>query len=522
MVKIRYAIPVFAAIAALLIAGCGSSDSSSGGSELANFASPGSLVFAEGQLQPKGELKQNADSVAKAFTGGEGLGAFVISELESSARQQGESFDFAKEVEPWLGKEGSVAFERLVHGELSEPLIAVQTTDATAAQSFVNKRTKQGKHPAKAVSYEGVEFEVGGPEDNAVGLIGKDLVLAQSEKEFKAAVDASSGESLGDEDRFQQAIANASGGSLADIYVDVGGVIAQSDEIDPPTKELLQDLGVDSSETTAVASVIPRSAQIEIDLSSELGGEKSPSGDVSDLLGSLPARSFAAFGFSGFNEQLQEAVDSLDESGLPPELKPHELKTLFSDQAGIDLDKIVGSIEDAALFLEGSNRASLGGAMVITCKNSEAAEAVSSLGALLEEAAVPGVRAVEGRASGFSLENSNLGPEPLVILGEGKKLLISYGFGPLQGVVSSTVRSSAPPLSSDPSYKAAVAALGKTPISAFIDGPDALHLAEALIPHSKTEFWDAQPYLKKISYIGIGNEEGSEIPTAKLIAGVRK
>jgi hypothetical protein len=522
MVKIRYAIPVFAAIVALLVAGCGSSSSSSSGSELANLAQPGSLVFVEGRLQPKGELKQNVDSLAEAFTGGEGLGAFVISELESSARQDGESFDFAKEVEPWLGKEGGVAFERLVNGELSEPLIAVQTTDATAAQSFVDKRTKHGKQPAKAVSYEGVEFEVGGPEDNAVGLIGKDLVLAQSEKEFKAAVDASSAESLGDEDRFQQAIANASSGSFANIYVDVGGLITQSEGgADTPTNELLQGLGVDSSETTAVASVIPRSNQIEIELSSELGGDKSPSGDVSDLLGSLPARSLAAIGFSGFDEQLQKAVDSLDESGLPPELKPHELKTL-SDQAGIDLDKIVGSIEDAAFFVEGSNRASLGGAMVITDKNSEAAEAVTSLATLLEEAAVPGVTAVEGRASGFSFESSNLGSEPLLILGEGKKLIISYGFGPLQGVVSSSVRSPAPPLSSDSSYKAAVAALGKTPISAFIDGPAALHLAEALIPHSKKEFWDAQPYLKKISYIGIGNEEDSEIPTAKLIAGVRK
>ena len=64
---------------------------------------------------------------------------------------------------------------------------------------------------------------------------------------------------------------------------------------------------------------MPGSDQIEIDLSSDLGGEKAPSGDASELLGSLPADSFAAFAVSGFGEQLEEAIDSLDEAGHPGE-----------------------------------------------------------------------------------------------------------------------------------------------------------------------------------------------------------
>ena len=250
MVKIRYAIPVFVAIVALLVAGCGGSGSgdSSSGSDLADLASPGSLVFVEGQLQPKGELKQNVDSVAKIFTGGEGLGDFVISELESSARQDGESLDFATEVEPWLGEKGGVAFEHLEGGELSEPLIAIETTEPAAAQTFIDKRSKQGKNPSKDVSYEGVDFKVGGPEDNAVGVIGETVVLAHSEKEFKAAVDASKGESLGGEDRFQTAIDDASNGSFADIYVDIGGIIEQSEngKTADQAKRVLQSAGIDS------------------------------------------------------------------------------------------------------------------------------------------------------------------------------------------------------------------------------------------------------------------------------------
>ncbi|HWI95208.1 MAG TPA: DUF3352 domain-containing protein [Solirubrobacterales bacterium] len=521
MVKIRYSIPVLVAIVALLVAGCGGgSDSSSGGSGLADLASPGSLVFAEAQLQPKGELQQNTDSIAKSFTGGEGLGAFVISELESSARQDGESLDFAKEVEPWLGEKAGVAFEHLEAGELSEPLIAIETTNTAAAQSFIDKRASQGKNPSKDVSYEGVKFKVGGSEDNAVGLIDGTVVLAQSEKEFKAAVDASKGESLGGEDRFQTAIDNASNGSLADIYVDVGGIIKQSKngETAEQAKGALQATGIDAEEATAVASVIPQANQIVVDLSSELNGEEAPAGDASKLLGSLPAGSFAALATSEFSKQLKEAIDSLDEEGIPPDLEPGELKSSL-EQAGINLDKIADSLDEAAVFAEGNSRSSLDGAMVVTSKSSEAADAIASLGTLLRAARVPGITAVSGKASGFSISASQVGGKPIVVVAKDDRIAIGYSLAPALAVLNG---GSGATLSSTAGYKSAVSALGKTPISAYVDGPAALQLAEALVPRSKTDFWEAVPYLKKITYIGIGRGANDEVATAKLIAGIGK
>ena len=137
-------------------------------------------------------------------------------------------------------------------------------------------------------------------------MIGETVVLAQSEKEFKAAVDASKGESLGGEDRFQSAIANASSGSFADVYVDIGGIIDQSEggETADQAKGALQATGIDPSEATAVASVIPQANQIVVDLSSELSGEKAPAGDASKLLGTLASRPalFAAFSTSEFQQ----------------------------------------------------------------------------------------------------------------------------------------------------------------------------------------------------------------------------
>jgi hypothetical protein len=521
MVRIRPSIALFAAIAAVALVGCGGSSGGgdSSGSTLAELAAPGSLVFVEGDLKPTGELKTNVDAVAKRVTGVDSLGEFVISELESSARQEGESFDYAKEVEPWLGKKGGVAFERLIDGELSEPLIAVETTDPKATQAFIDKRTKESSDPSKDVSYEDVEFKVGGSEANAVGLIDDALVLADSEKEFKAAVDASQGDSLGGEDRFQETISAASNGSFVDAYVDIGGIIEQSeDKIDEQTQEVLQSAGIDPSEATAVASVIPGSNQIQVDLSSDLGGEKAPTGDSSKLLGSLPAGSVAAFSFTGFNEQLEEAIDSLDESGVPPDLDANELKSTLS-QTGIDLDKIAASLQEGAVFAEGSNESSLGGAMVITSNSGEAADAIGSLGTLLRGAKVPGITAVGGQASGFSVNNGGPGAKPIVVVAKGDRIAVGYGLAPALAGLNA---GSGATLSGNPGYKAAVAALGKTPISAFVDGPAALGLAEALVPRSKTDFWEAVPYLKKISYVGLGSGSNGDLATAKLIAGLGK
>jgi hypothetical protein len=493
----------------MLAAGCGGggggdgdggSSGSDSGSGLANVASPGSVVFAEADLAPQGKLKSNVDSVTKKLTGEASLSDFIASKLEKAAREEGESFNYAKEVEPWLGDRGGVSFERVEGGELSEPLIAVETTDAKAAQAFASKRTA-------------------GSKGKAIGMVGETLVLAPSEKEFKAAVKASEGESLGGEDRFQKTMGAASNGSFADVYIDLGAIVKQTEgEADAPTKEALQAVGIDPSEATAVASVIPHSDQIEIDVSSELSGEKAPSGDASKLLGSLPASSFAALGFGNFSEMFEEAVDSLDEEGIPPDLEPGELKSALA-QAGIDIDKIAASLGEAAVFAEGTDQASLGGAMVVTTESGEAADAIGSLGALLRAANIPGITAVSGKASGFSIGNGSLGKKDLVIVGKGDRIAIGYG---LAQAIAGLNAGSGPTLAGTSAYKAAVAALGKTPISGFADGPAALQLAEAIIPHSKSEFWEAVPYLKKITYVGIGSGSNGELATAKIIAGIGK
>jgi len=514
----RLALLFAAALATLvLLAGCGG-DSSSSSSGAAALAPPGSVVFVEGTVRPEGSLKSDVDSIASTVAGIDNLGEFVVEELEDSARDDGEPFDFATEVEPWLGERAGIAFARLVDGDLSDPLIAVESTDADATREFVDKQAQRSDEPFRDASYEGVDFKLGGSEDDAIGVVGDFLVLAEDEASFKAAVDASEGESLGDEDRFATAIESVSEASLADVYVDVGGLIDQSGGgIDPGAREILQSSGIDPSDATAVASIVPGADQVEVELSSDLGGQEAPEGDASELLGSLPAGSFAAFAVSGFGEQLRETIDTLDEEGIPGQVPPNKLKSGLKE-SGIDIDALVGSLDDAAAFAVGSREADLGGAMVLTAEDSKAANTISNLGLLLRGAGVSGVTALSGNASGFSVRSSDLGSKPLVVAAQGERIAIGYGLpATLTGLKAGSGRS----LAATPAFEAAVDSLGDTPIGAFADGPAALRLADSLVPASDEGFEGAKRYLRNIEFLAIGSGSDGDLATARLVVGLK-
>jgi Protein of unknown function (DUF3352) len=514
----RLLFPPAALLAAVvLLGGCGGEGSSSS-SDLTAFAPPKSLVYMEGTLQPTGSLKADANAAAQTVAGVDDLGELIVEELEKSAREDGEPFDYETEVVPWLGERASAAFKDLdENGDPSNFVLAIESTDTGATQEFVDKQAAAGDDPYREASYEGVDFKVGGEDEQAVGVVDDFLLVAEDEQIFKEAVDASEGESLGDEERFRGAFEAASDGSLADVYVDVGGIIEQSgDEIDPQAQEALANAGIDPSDATAVASVTPGAETVEVDLSSDLGGEDPPTGDASELLGSLPADSFAAVAASGFGDRVGEALDELDKEGIPDAVPPNQLKKGLK-QLGIDLEELAGSLRDGGIFAIGNSESSLGGALVLSTEGSGATEAVANIGKLLRQVEVEGVTALSGKVDGFSIRSEDLGDKPLVIAAEEGRLVIGYG---LPATLAALATGSGRTLSDTPAYEAAVAALGDAPISGFADGPAALRLADSMIPPSDEDFEDAKPYLRHIEFLALGSASDDDVATAKLIVGL--
>jgi hypothetical protein len=518
-VKLRLApLALVATLVALLVAGCGGGGSEGGGTDPASVAPPNTPLFIALTIRPEGEAKANIEALAQKLAGVSDVGGLIVSQLEASATEEGEEFDFEKEVEPWLGKQAGYIYPNYEGGDFNGFAFAAQVTDAGAAEAFVQKRIKTAKEEVKTGSYEGVEFEVS-EDGSAVGVVDELIVLAEDEKIFKEVVSASNGESLADESSYTGAVANVPADSAADVYVDIGGLIRESgNEIDSETKLFLDAVGLEPKNATAVASLVPGSDQLEIDLSTDVSGENPPSGDASEMLGSLPATSVGALASPEFGKRFNEGIDQFDEQGIPGQVPPHQLKKVMK-QAGINLEAIASSIGDVGLFVSGNSRRSLGGALVLDSENAQQAKnTVSNLGLFLRATGTPGVTTIGGEAAGFSVRSPELGSQPVVVVAKGSRIAIGYGRVPALAALQENGET----LSESPAYKEAVSALGGTPISGFVDGPSALKLASALISPGDEGFRQAKKYLTKIDYLALGSEASGNLAVAKLIVGVGK
>ncbi len=510
-----------AALALFLTACGGGSDGSS--SDPAALAPAKAPLFLEVTVRPEGEMQTNLEALAQKIAGVEDLGELIVSELESSATDSGEEFDYQREVAPWLGENGGLFFREFDGEDFHRYGIVLRTTDADATQSFVDRQNKQSDDPVEEGSYEGVDYTIESDDGTTIGVIDDFLAIAEDEGTFKTMVDtADGGESLADDERFNETFDAASEGSFADVYVDVGGLLDQSgDAIDPEAKQFLDSAGIEPAEATAVASLIPGSDQIEIELSSDLAGQNPPSGEASALLGELPADSVAAVALADFGDLVGETLDEIDANGIEG-VPPGKFKSTLME-AGIDVDKIAGSIGNLGVFAEGSSERDLAGAAVLkTSSADEARNTVASVGTFLRGTGTPGVTAIGGQFSGFSVrDREELGDKPLVVGAKGERIAIAYG---LPAATRALNLSSSNTLADSPAYKEAVSALGGTPISGFADGPAALEVVSSLIAGSDDEegFNEAKPYLEKIDYLAIGSTSSGELATAKLIAGIAK
>jgi hypothetical protein len=518
-VKLRLVLPaLLVALAALLIAGCGGGDDEGGSSELSSIAPAKTPLYIEFTMRPEGEAKANLEALAKEIAGVDDLSGLIGEELEEGAEEDGEEVDFDKEVEPLLGEEGALFSPEYVEDDFEDMVIAVQVVDADAATEFVEKHSRSEDGPADDGSYEGVDYKIEKDDGQTIGVFDDLLVLAESEELFKRAIDASNGDSLGDEETFTSAVSEVPADSVAEVFVDIGGMIkAAGSEIDSETQIFLDSLGLEPDEATAVASAVPGSDHIEIDLSTNLSGENPPSGDASELLGSLPGTAVGAFASAEFGKRFNEGIDQIDKEGIPGSVPPNQLKKTLKE-AGIDLEAIAGSIGDVGLYVTGNSEKTLAGALVMeTEEESEAKNTVSNIGLFLRKAGISGVTKISGEASGFSIRSPELGRQPVVVAAKGSRIAIGYGLAS----VGAAFEEAGKTLADTAAYKDATGALGSTPITAFVNGPSALNLATAFIPAGDEGFEEAKPYLQKIEYLALGSEASDDLATAKLIVGLK-
>jgi Protein of unknown function (DUF3352) len=518
-VKLRLVLlALFATVVAALAVGCGgSSDSSSGDSEAATLAPPTAPVFIDFTIRPEGATKTNIEELAKKLAGVDDLGDLIVEELESSASDEGEEFDFEKEVEPWLGERAGLFLQEYEEEDFEGYGAAIQAEDEDEAREFVDKQIEADDESFEDGSYNGVDFKVQ-EDETTIGVFDGFVVFAENEAIFKSMVDASDGENLAGEEAFNSAMGDVPDESAADVFVDIGGLIEEAgNEIDSDTQAFLDSVGIEPREATAVASLVPGSDNVEIDLSSNLSGDNPPSGDASELLGSLPGTAVGAIAADEFGKRFNEGIDKIDKEGIPGEVPPNQLKKSLK-QAGVDLEAIAGSIGDIGVYVTGNSEKTLAGALVMEAEDeTQATNTVSNIGLFLRKAGIPGVTKLNQGATGFSIRSPELGRQPVVVAAKGDRIVIGYGLASALSAFEESNKT----LADNPAFQEAESALGGTPITAFVDGASALNLAQAMVPAGEEEFEEAEQYLKKVDYVAVGSEASGDLATAKLILGVK-
>jgi hypothetical protein len=505
--------------AALAVAGCGGG-SAGGGGEPAGVVPKKAPVYLEANLAPDGESSEALNEVAQTVLGIDNVGEFVAEELENAALGEGEKLNFEEEIEPWLGEKAGLYLAGYDGDDFHGVGMALETTDSSEAEEFIEERVEKNDEGAEGGEFEGHKFYEEPDDDSVLGMIGDYVAFGETKGDFEAMVEAFEGEGLNESPKFKEAIERAPDDGIGNVYVDIGGLIEETKSVLPAETEAFFDLiQIEPQKATAVATVIPHSEQVEIDVSSNLGKSLTGTGDASGALEALPATAVLGFASSEFGQSFSEGLEAFSEKGVPGQFGPGELGAAF-EALGIDVKTLGQSFGDLAGFVEGSSEGSLGGAVVVETKDAdEARNMVANVGLLLRATNTAGVTAIKGNVTGFSVRVPDLGPKPLIVGAAGEKIVIAYG----PKAAAQALRSQTKTLGTTPGFEAGKSALGSTPVSAFVDGGPMLKLVEALLsPEEKAKIADAKPYLRKISYLAIGSEAEGQATTAKVIVGLQK
>ena len=242
-------------------------------------------------VRPRGELKANVDAVAKRLGGIDDLGDFVVDELENSANGDGEPLDFERtSSRGWASRAASSS--RRYDGERLHRPRARSSKRPTRRDAGIHRHAGQGERsPDKEARLRRRRIQSRPRRRQRVGIVGDYVVFGEDERAFKAG-----GRRLRRENRWptktgsaRRSTAAPTGASPTSTWTSAPWSSTPAARSTRRPASCSQSAGIDPSEATAVASVIPGADQIEIELSSDLGGEKPPRGDASELLGSLPA-----------------------------------------------------------------------------------------------------------------------------------------------------------------------------------------------------------------------------------------
>ncbi|MDX6662472.1 MAG: hypothetical protein QOG09_574, partial [Solirubrobacterales bacterium] len=342
-----------AAGCAISLTGCGGGQAVSGG-DPASVTPASALVYADVTVKPEDDLAAKVEALT-----GKLLRPDERKRLIASLDPVGNGISFIRDVRPWLDRRIGLFYGSSLN--LEDLAILLPTTDTSRARATL-ARAVEADPGLKRRTYRGVAY-FDSPADGTMGVVGRVAVVAQK-RGFRAAVDASRGESLAESPRFRDSVSSLPPSRVATAYADPPRVLRDSaarrwvDRRVPPS--VLSQLG-DSVRQPLLAALNVGADSIALDISAApIRPALRFSTQGTGLIASLPSDSWAALGAGNLGAKLRTVLEQLDAAGLAAARLQGRIG------GGLDLDRdLLSWLDDAALFVRGSNRSSLEGGVVI-------------------------------------------------------------------------------------------------------------------------------------------------------------
>lgn len=503
-VKIPRRLAIAALFAAALVAsGCGGDKGRDPG--VAEIAPANSSLYADVVLRPEGDQKAQLESFLSAVLDTDDPGAKVTDLVNQAFDKNGEGKTFAKDVDPWLGDRGGVF---TVGYENNPPAVAaVEASDTDAGVQLLESESTSATNK----EYNGVAYEID-EDGDAFGAIG-DFVALGDESAFKAAIDASKGDSLADSDRYKEAIADVPGDALGSAYLDLQGLVtrvASEQNVPQDTVDnVVSKLGLDDS-------LVISATTGEKSLGLDIGGLGGSAADApSALLAGLPSDAWFAVGIADVGDKVDSLLQQIGSAGIPG-LTEETIALGIQQQVGIDLKADVTDwLGDAALFIRGTDPAHLDGALVLeSTDDAAAARAMNTLREVVQTQGqgTPGPLELGNGGNGFTLDDPTVA-QPINFVQQNGKVVIGFGDAATQAALT-------PPetLAQNPSFVAASGSIGGGGPQFYLSVPEAVGvLAQDAGARADPDFAKILPYLQRLSYITAGGGGGG----LKLVVGAK-
>ncbi|HMJ01471.1 MAG TPA: DUF3352 domain-containing protein [Conexibacter sp.] len=509
---------LFALLATLVVAGCGGDDAptSGAGPDPATVAPADAFLYGEVVVRPTGDIEAGARAALRKVLRVEDPGAELVRLIDEGLSEGGEDMTYADNVEPWLGERAGGFLQLSPAGFDEEPegAIAVAVADRDALDEEIDRQRDAGDIRAGG-TYRGVSYDVDAESGDPNAVVSDFLVIASSVESFRAAVDASRGDSLADASRYETASGEIDDDALAFLFVDpepLSRQLGALDEVEPQLRRALRSSRFAEADPV-VASLTASADEIAFEAiaDSQLVGDALDADDSAVTVGDLPGDAWLALATPPLGPAIRQALDSAGVLG--------EAAAQLRQGTGLELDRdLLGVIGGLGVFVRGSSPLAVGaGALLRTTSEAGARRLVNLIESIVGTSGVGSMRPLTvGGARGFQLAIPQA-PQAIVVLARGAAIAAGYPASSAQDLLDPQQR-----FEDSPTGRAAIDSLGEGFTPSFVLlAPPLVDLLRSLDQLQVADLAPVLPYLRAYDSLAIGTQHDDDRTTVRGVVTLR-